>query len=126
MTKLIIAGSREFDDWNRFLDLMDALPEVWKELFNNPLIIVSGCARGVDKLGERLAEELKLECEKYPVTPEEWRRLGPAAGHLRNKKMAEAGDCLIAIWDGESKGTRNMIENMVNAAKPFWVIRIDQ
>ena len=32
------------------------------------------------------------------------------AGYLRNKQMAEYADALIAFWDGESKGTKHMID----------------
>jgi hypothetical protein len=37
------------------------------------------------------------------------KRDGKAAGYLRNEKMAEAVDALIAVWDGGSKGTKHMI-----------------
>ncbi len=30
-------------------------------------------------------------------------------GPVRNQKMAEYADALIAVWDGESRGTKNMI-----------------
>jgi hypothetical protein len=36
--------------------------------------------------------------------------LGRKAGPLRNQEMAEEADALIAIWDGQSAGTRSMIE----------------
>ena len=29
---------------------------------------------------------------------------------MRNRQMAENADALIAYWDGESRGTKNMIE----------------
>jgi len=39
-----------------------------------------------------------------------WTKYGPGAGPMRNGEMAEYADALIAIWDGESKGTKNMIK----------------
>jgi hypothetical protein len=42
--------------------------------------------------------------------PADWDRFGRSAGPKRNKQMAEYGDALIAVWDGESRGTKTMIE----------------
>ena len=70
------------------------------------VIIVSGHARGADSLGERFANELGLPFELHPA---KWRLLGKAAGMVRNAEMAKCSDALIAFWDGESRGTRHMI-----------------
>jgi hypothetical protein len=35
--------------------------------------------------------------------------------------MAEYADAAIIIWDGQSKGTRNMIENMIRRKKPYHI-----
>ena len=34
------------------------------------------------------------------------------AGHQRNAKMGDYADALIAVWNGKSTGTRNMIKYM--------------
>jgi glycerophosphoryl diester phosphodiesterase len=39
-----------------------------------------------------------------------WDRYGKSAGPIRNREMARNADALIAIWDGVSRGTSNMIE----------------
>ena len=70
------------------------------------VIIVSGHARGADSLGERFAHEFNLPFELHPAN---WRLLGKAAGMVRNAEMAKCSDALIAFWDGESRGTRHMI-----------------
>jgi hypothetical protein len=69
--------------------------------------VVSGGAKGVDALGERYAVEMNLPLHIYEA---DWEQHGRAAGPIRNRKMAENADALIAIWDGKSKGTKNMIE----------------
>ena len=33
-----------------------------------------------------------------------------AAGYIRNKEMAQNADALVAFWDGESRGTKSMID----------------
>lgn len=46
------------------------------------------------------------EIERYPA---EWNRYGRSAGYRRNEQMAKIADALIALWDGQSKGTQHMI-----------------
>ena len=40
----------------------------------------------------------------------DWQKYGKRAGPIRNKEMADYADTLIAFWDGQSRGTKNMIE----------------
>ena len=42
--------------------------------------------------------------------PADWHRHGRAAGPIRNAEMAAEADALIAFWDGQSRGTANMIK----------------
>lgn len=69
-------------------------------------MIVSGHATGADALGERYAQERGLQVELHPA---DWDAYGRAAGPKRNEQMAEVADALIAFWDGQSRGTANMI-----------------
>ena len=49
-----------------------------------------------------------------------WNRYGRKAGILRNRKMAKYADALIAVWDGLSRGTANMIAEMEALGKPVF------
>lgn len=79
--------------------------------------VVSGGARGADMLGECLAKEYGVHVHRMRA---DWTRLGRAAGLVRNRAMAEyaaAGEALglgrgglVAVWDGTSTGTKNMIQ----------------
>ena len=40
--------------------------------------------------------------------------------------MAEYGDALIAVWDGKSRGTQNMIDIMKAFGKPVYVFRVEK
>ena len=99
--KVIIAGGRDFDDYN-------LLKNVCNELFKKKsrFIIVSGKARGADNLGERFAKENEIEVKEFPAN---WGLYGKRAGFLRNEQMAEYANYLVAFWDGKSKGTKHMI-----------------
>jgi hypothetical protein len=104
---VIIAGSREFT--NEKL-LFNKAGWWYGTLPNTPDInVISGCARGADTLGERWAHYMGFPVVRYPVTPEMWNADGNKAGILRNIEMAKVGDVLLAFWDGESKGTKHMI-----------------
>lgn len=98
--KTIVAGPRGIDN---FEIVKEAIEKSQFEITE----IISGCARGVDTLGEQYAEQNNISVKKFPA---EWSIRGRAAGVIRNREMGEYADALIAIWDGESRGTKNMID----------------
>ena len=69
--------------------------------------IVSGCGGNVDHAGEYVADVKHLTLHRFPA---DWVKYGRKGGPMRNRQMAEYADALIAIWDGKSKGTKNMID----------------
>jgi hypothetical protein len=98
--KTIIAGGRDIHDYQLVLDAI-------KESQFPISIVVSGGAQGIDTLGEKYAHEMVLPLHVYEA---DWEKNGRAAGPIRNRKMAENAEALIAVWDGKSRGTKNMIE----------------
>ena len=102
--RVIIAGSRSFNNYALLRE--HCLSVLQEKMKTHRVIIVSGHARGADSLGERFANELGFPFELHPA---KWRLLGKAAGMVRNAEMAKCSDALIAFWDGESRGTRHMI-----------------
>jgi uncharacterized phage-like protein YoqJ len=100
--RLIVAGGRDFDDYELLCD------EVTKFIENEKdVTIISGLARGADTLGCQFAQELNIPLEGFAA---EWGKYGRSAGIKRNKYMAKNADSLIAFWDGKSKGTMHMID----------------
>jgi hypothetical protein len=102
--KLVIFGSREITDMSHLEAAIEAagvLPQVTE--------IVSGGARGVDTLAIAYAKAHGLP---YKIFPADWQKYGYRAGPLRNKQMANYADYGVAIWDGQSRGTKNMIDLM--------------
>lgn len=99
--RIIIAGSRTVseDQVREALEYCD-----WKGFIS---CVVSGGAKGADRVGEKWAKENGLEIKLFPA---EWEKFGKRAGPLRNQSMAEYANGLISVWDGESRGTANMIE----------------
>jgi hypothetical protein len=100
---VILAGSRTIDAARFSPSKIDAL---LANLPNAP-VIVSGGAKGVDQLGERYAIDRALEFLRIPA---QWGRYAKAAGMIRNQQMSFLASHLIAVWDGQSPGTRGMID----------------
>jgi len=118
--KVIVAGGREFDDYGMLCKHCDRL--LSQKLATHQIVIISGEARGADTLGEKYAHERGYAIEKYPA---DWKRDGKAAGPIRNAQMAKVADALIAFWDGNSRGTQNMIDLARLKPLPFRVVRFD-
>ena len=104
--RVIIAGTRSFNDYELLRDSCNNLLSEKQQ--THTVVVISGTARGADQMGERYARERGFQLRRFPA---DWEQYGKSAGHIRNAKMADNADALIAFWDGESKGTKNMIDN---------------
>src|SRR5688500_10716758 len=129
--KIVIAGSRSINDYNLLKKVM-----VKSNAFSKVTEVVSGGARGVDKLGERWAKEHKV---KLTVMPALWHKLdvpgavvdvrpgqedgyyNSRAGIQRNEEMAQYADAAVILWDGVSNGTRHMVNYMKKLGKKVYV-----
>jgi len=109
--KIAVVGSRGFNDYS-FLERTLAP--------YSPFILVSGGARGADSLAERFADENSLE--KIIFKPD-WNKYGKRAGFLRNIKIVDESDMVIAFWDGNSPGTKSSIDLAKKGNKELSVIR---
>lgn len=103
--RIIIAGGRDFDDYS--LLQSKCLPIIERQMVNHDVIIMSAHAKGADLLGEMFAEEHGLKLKVYPA---DWKAHYRSAGFRRNEQMGDIANGLIAFWDGESHGTKHMIE----------------
>lgn len=124
MVKLCIAGSRDLPFTPTLDDIHDAIDLMLSEYDIIPVEIVSGCARGVDKVGIAWANAVGLPVKPFAVTPADWKRYGKFAGPRRNAEMARYADALLAFHDGKSPGTRDMISQMRDRKKPVRVVRV--
>ena len=97
--KTIIAGSRGIHDYSLVVDAIEKSGFSITE-------VVSGGALGPDTLGELWGHRNDIPVKRFPA---QWSQYGKAAGLLRNREMAEYADAAIVVWDGESRGSRNMI-----------------
>ena len=114
VVKVIIAGGREFHDYEL---LKRAIKQSGFEITE----VVSGGARGADSLGERWAQENNIPIKKFPAKWKELNVKGAVikvnkwgqkynvnAGFMRNEEMAKYADALIAVEGGN--GTADMVK----------------
>ena len=105
MKKYIVAGGRDFQDSNR----LNMILELFIRHFGLTTILSGKNPKGADKFASDFAKAFDY-CIKLEVMPADWKMHGTSAGPIRNQQMAQAGDALIAFWDGRSRGTKHMIE----------------
>jgi hypothetical protein len=105
MFKVIIAGGRDFNNYSLLEAKCRAL--LLTNYKPSDLEIVSGKANGADSLGERFAKDYNIKVAEFPA---DWDTHKKAAGPIRNTEMAEYANALIAFHDGESRGTKHMID----------------
>ena len=114
--KIAIVGSRNFDDYN-------LLKSILKTYQQEATLIISGGAKGADQLAEQWSLEFLNELPA--VIRPDWKDISHTdaiikedgkgnkydalAGLRRNKLIAQQADLIIAFWDGQSKGTKQII-----------------
>ena len=83
------------------------------------LILVHGDCRGPDRWSEDSGHA--IEVRRHPA---DWNRHGKKAGFIRNIEMLERNeiDLVIAVWDGNSRGTAHMIANSVRHGVPVEIV----
>lgn len=109
--RTVICGSR---DLVKFEDIAEAVKLSGFTITE----VISGGARGSDKLAEQWAAINGLPCVIFLP---EWDEHGKAAGILRNKEMVEYAEALIAVWDGKSKGTADSIKKAEKKGIPHYI-----
>lgn len=105
--RVAIIGSRDFADLDAVRAFVRGLPV--------DTVVVSGGARGVDRVAAAEAQRCGLTIVVYRA---DWIRYGRRAGYLRNVSIVEHAERVVAFWDGASKGTRHTIEIARRAGTP--------
>lgn len=87
-----------------------------------PDTIVSSGAKGADTYAREFAQKHNLtmveylpEYDKYPP------KLAPLE---RNKLIVDNSDCVLAFWDGTSRGTKFTIDYTRKKNKPIKIVQI--
>lgn len=92
--KVAIVGSRTID-----VDVSQYIPQ-------DTTIIISGGARGVDQAAARYADDNGI---RKKIFLPDYEKYGKWAPLKRNQQIVDEADCVVALWDGASHGTKNTI-----------------
>ena len=88
-------------------DFISKLKQIYPE---KQIVIITGAAKGADQLGSFYARNHNIPLKEFPA---DWTTYGKAAGPIRNQQMLDFAlheiPALIVFWDGESRGTKNMM-----------------
>lgn len=108
--KTIIAGSRNIFKISLIFKIIETCP--WKITE-----VVTGDGGNVDFLGAYWGYLNEIIVKHFPAR---WEYLGRRAGMARNQVMADYAEALIYVWDGKSRGTRDMISRASRYRFPIW------
>ena len=112
--RLIIAGTRSLKVDAKFLATLVGVVELNMESVTE---IVSGLGGNVDKAGELFAFSKGIPLTPFPA---KWDLHGKSAGPIRNREMACYADALLLVWNGASRGSLNMRQEMLALKKPVY------
>lgn len=108
--KLAVIGSRTFANAALMSRTLDSL---------SITCVVSGGAKGADELAAAYAVRRGIPVEVFKP---DW-SIGRAAGPVRNRKIIEACEQVVAFWDGRSRGTADAIAKARSAGRPVIVVQ---
>lgn len=120
--RIAIVGCRDYNDFEFFKTKVEAYLEHAKTLHpGRPIWIYGGGAPGVDDMAEDFALDNGYHFERFDA---DWDKLGPAAGFIRNQKLAESVEWVLSFWDGKSSGTLDMRERSMRLHRRLRTIQI--
>ena len=104
--RVAIVGSRGYLDLNSVASFIDSLPA--------NTVVITGETKGVDAAAAAAAKQRGLEVVVHLA---DWVQYGKAAGQIRNQKVVDDCDRLVAFWNGTSPGTKGTISIASKAGK---------
>lgn len=112
--RFIVAGTRGYTDYEELCHYVNryichtcgcSLSHCFHS--GDDVLIISGDASsGADALAIQFAKDYGYDWVRFPA---DWNKFFKAAGNIRNAEMGDVATDLIAFWDLESRGTKNMI-----------------
>ena len=121
--KLVISGGRNIDVGSqKILRIINCISTEFDLEITE--LVVGCCLTGVDQTVRDYVLPTWEGASK--IFTADWDKHGRAAGPIRNREMAEYADFLLAFWDGRSRGTKSMINEMYKLAKPVKIVKIER
>jgi YspA, cpYpsA-related SLOG family len=109
-----VVGSRDFADLGRVRRFIASLP--------SGVVVLSGGAPGVDRCANETARARGMGWLEYFA---DWDRDGLYfAGRIRNQRVANRCDRMVAFWDGRSTGTQDAFTRTLELGKHVVLYRL--
>jgi len=116
--KIAICGSR----WVRDEEIVHTAMFAMGDLIYEPVECwLTGGSSGVYLMAELAAKKQIDDPVPVKILPADWKTYGKAAGPIRNAAMIAQADALVAVWDGESPGTRDTILRACAKGIPVYI-----
>jgi hypothetical protein len=114
--RILVTGARDWDDRGIVSSTLEAFGP-------GHTLIHGDCPTGADAIAHETAARLGWAIEPMPA---EWRRYGPAAGPIRNRRMLEEGrPHLVLAFHldlDHSKGTADCVRQARDRRIPVWQV----
>lgn len=114
--RLAVVGSRGITDKKLIWGEIDAYIHEVGEACD---LIISGGARGVDSIAEAWADANSVPTSIWLA---DWDKFGKSAGYRRNMDIIAESTHVLAIYDGQSKGTMHSIKLATDKGKQLKVV----
>lgn len=101
---VLACGGREYGDVEFVYVTLDRLHA------EQPItLLIEGGARGADTIAHAWALSRDIPFRRFKITQQEWRRLGKAAGPIRNRVMLKEGKPELVVAFPGGPGTADMV-----------------
>lgn len=117
---VVVSGSRSWSDSEAIQREFDA----WESAVQPQSVrFIHGAARGADRLAAYEAARRGWHVEALPAM---WEVYGRRAGIVRNLEMLDENPAHVFIfWDGQSRGTKHVIDEVQRRRQSYSIVRSD-
>lgn len=117
MTRLLVSGARDIEDFTTRQNIWDLLDKLNSNL--NVRVLIHGDARGLDTIAKDWAYQNNISERAFPYLSEFGKRGGP----LRNQQMIDEGapDIAAVFPSVNSRGTWDMVKRLKKHNIPYYL-----
>lgn len=116
--RLLVSGGRFYSSKRYAWRCLDAIHTAYEIS-----LVIHGCVTGADTIADHWAIERLVPTLRFPVKEENWERIGPRAGVLRNQRMIDLGKPDFGLLFPGNNGTANMKARLVASGIKFYEVK---
>ncbi len=116
--RVLVCGGRTYDDQQKVDQTLSRLHRR-----SRIDLIIHGAQKGADTLASEWAKRNGVPELPFPVSDEEWKRIGKSAGPARNQRMLDIGRPNLCVSFPGGRGTADMVARASLVGLPTMQIR---